>query len=176
MVLFCSLKSQKNYERFCSCNFCDSLENACCSNYLLSLYEKIKSGVVSLYFVFHFFYRNSKHALYIFLYLYVKMEKEKQNLKDPARVSIRHKKLAIFWIYIFINCVKNKNQCSILNLIFQCIIKTKWHFGYTYSEALSICVHYSTFATSIPFNNDLIFSWFFMRVRECGLFKYRPFL
>ena len=87
---------------------------------------------VLFYFVFHSYYKNEKRKTLIiyFCSLLCENEKLKTKFEIHLRYQLKIKKLVMSWISIFMVCVKNKNQGSILNFVFQFIKKTKWHFGY----------------------------------------------
>ena len=48
-----------------------------------------------------------------------------------SKISIEHQEIGNLLNFHFHFCIKNKNKNSILNFVFQFIIKMKWHFGYT---------------------------------------------
>ena len=74
-------------------------------------------------------------------------------------------------------CNLTKNELfnwliNCLNFLRECICDTLSHthvfysFNLTTTQALNICVKYFIFTTSILSRNDLIFSWFFLCIRD----------
>ena len=47
-----------------------------------------------------------------------------------SKTSIEHPEIGNLFNFHFHFCIKNENKYSILNFVFQFIMKTKWHFGY----------------------------------------------
>ena len=58
------------------------------------------------------------------------MKNERKNLKLRVKYRQNIKKSALLNFH-FHFCIGNENKYSILNFVFQFIMKMKWHFGYT---------------------------------------------
>ena len=48
-----------------------------------------------------------------------------------SKISMGHQEIGNLLNFHFHFCIKNENKYSILNFVFQFIMKMKWHFGYT---------------------------------------------
>ena len=92
--------------------------------------NKITGVSCILFFIFLLKMKNGKQVLYFIFCFFVKMKNERKNLKLRVKYRQNIKKSALLNFH-FHFCIGNENKYSILNFVFQFIMKMKWHFGYT---------------------------------------------
>ena len=86
-----------------------------------------------MYFCFHFSFETEKRktsTVFHFLF-FCKNEKRMKKFEIQSNISIEHQEIGNLLNFHFHFCIKNENKYSILNFVFQFIMKMKWHFGYT---------------------------------------------
>ena len=119
------------------------------SNFSKAVFHKIylvNSWILCLtYFVvflFHFSHENEKRTpCTVFrFWFFFENEKLKAKIEIQSKYTLSIKKLAIFWISIFIICVKKENKYNILNFVVQFIenLNFQVQFGYTDLRGLAI--------------------------------------
>ena len=77
---------------------------------------------------FSFFFlkmKNEKQVLYFVFCFFVKNEKRMKKLKIQSKISIEHQEIGNLLDFHFYFCTKNENKYSILNFVFQFIMKMK---------------------------------------------------
>ena len=74
--------------------------------------------------------KNEKRTVFRFPFFYE--NKKRMKLLKIKRKNLWNMKMVVNYLnFVFLNEVKPKSKYRILNVVFQLIKNTKWHFGYT---------------------------------------------